>query len=198
MTRGKLIAIEGIDGAGKSTLAKQIVDALRRKGHDTILTREPWSPRWREAVCNGDAWASTADRAAHMHEVVWPALERGIHVVTDRFYLSCAAYETAMPADREVTLWTQCQLFGEPDLWVWLDAAPAVAIERICARDGEDADERLCDLKHLRERYEMLWPVTPGARLRVEMAEPMGAVLGAVLQTIEVEKNNTPLARPPH
>ena len=103
--RGKLITLEGVDGAGKSTHIAFIADRLRTRGRTVLVTREPGgtplAEKLRELVLNEpmDALAETllmfAARADHVRQVIRPALEAGNWVVCDRFSDATAAYQGA-------------------------------------------------------------------------------------------------------
>lgn len=195
--RGKFVVIEGIDGAGKTTLAGRVVAELRERDIATVATREPWSRRWRKAVCEGDVWASTADRAAHLTRHVWPALEPtawrdaegtlfeepGDVVICDRHYLSCAAY-APRGYDRAEVLAQQRRLFGHPDLWVWLDTPPGTCQQRIAERGGERVPA-IEELRELERRFDLLWPLVEGERLRVCGDDAWEMVLKRVLAMVE-------------
>jgi len=97
---GRLIALEGGEGSGKSTQARLLAERL-----DAVLTREPGGTRLgeeiRRLVLEGtdemdsrtEALLMAAARAQHVSEVIRPALEQGRHVVTDRFTPSSLAYQ---------------------------------------------------------------------------------------------------------
>jgi dTMP kinase len=103
--RGKFITLEGVDGAGKSTHAEFIADALRTKAAHVIATREPGgtdlAERLREAILSQDMAPGVetlllfAARADHVAKVIRPALEAGNWVVCDRFSDATAAYQGA-------------------------------------------------------------------------------------------------------
>ena len=103
--RGKFITLEGVDGAGKSTHAEFIADALRSRGRHVIATREPGgtdlAERLREAILSQDMAPGVetlllfAARADHVAKVIRPALEAGNWVVCDRFSDATAAYQGA-------------------------------------------------------------------------------------------------------
>ncbi len=107
MDPGKLITIEGIDGAGKTTLASSLVERLRSRGHDVQLLREPGgvqaAERIRELVKDpelriGDrteALLYAAARAELVEEMILPSLERGSWLLLDRFIDSSLAYQGA-------------------------------------------------------------------------------------------------------
>ena len=105
MDRGRLITIEGIDGAGKSTLAAALLDALTTRGLDVMLLREPGgvpaAERIRELVIDPDlhvaprteALLYAAARAQLVQEAIEPLLREGKWLLLDRFIDSSLAYQ---------------------------------------------------------------------------------------------------------
>jgi dTMP kinase len=105
MNRGRLITIEGIDGAGKTTLATGLVDALHSRGLDVVLLREPGgapaAERIRELVIDPglhvtartEALLYAAARAQLVEEALEPLLRGGKWVLLDRFIDSSLAYQ---------------------------------------------------------------------------------------------------------
>jgi dTMP kinase len=103
--RGKLITLEGVDGAGKSTHVGFIADRLREQGRDVLLTREPGGTPLAEKLRGliltepMEALVETlllfAARADHVQQVIRPALDGGKWVVCDRFTDATAAYQGA-------------------------------------------------------------------------------------------------------
>jgi len=100
------ITLEGIEGTGKSTQSKRLAKRLRQEGYDCLLTREPGgtpigreirrvilSPKHRRMSAETELGLYFSDRAQHLREVVWPALETGRIVVCDRFTDSTLAYQ---------------------------------------------------------------------------------------------------------
>jgi dTMP kinase len=98
------ITFEGIDGSGKTTQAKLLGEALQRDGLDVVVTREPGGTELgegiRELLLGGadvSSWAEAAlfaaARAELVEEVIGPALQRGAHVVCDRYLDSSLAYQ---------------------------------------------------------------------------------------------------------
>ncbi|HRZ34937.1 MAG TPA: dTMP kinase, partial [Candidatus Paceibacterota bacterium] len=102
---GFLLAIEGIDGAGKSVQAKAVAAVLLARGLDVVLTREPtrgpWGQLLRESAAKGrlspadELKAFIEDRKQHVAELIRPSLEAGRIVITDRYYFSTVAYQGA-------------------------------------------------------------------------------------------------------
>jgi dTMP kinase len=104
--RGRFISLEGGEGVGKSTQVHALADALRQRGLDVVVTREPGgsdgAERIRELLLSGsdDRWGPQAEallfaaaRADHVERTIRPALERGQWVLSDRFVDSSLAYQ---------------------------------------------------------------------------------------------------------
>lgn len=100
------ITLEGIEGTGKSTQAARLAKRLRGEGFDCVLTREPGAtaigrqirqivltPKNQRLCAESELGLYFSDRAQHLREVVWPALEAGRIVVCDRFTDSTLAYQ---------------------------------------------------------------------------------------------------------
>ncbi len=139
--RGLLIAIEGIDGAGKTTQASMLRDFLSSRGISVRSTKEPtngpFGRRLRESATRGrlDATAELElfieDRREHVEKEIAPALAAGEAVIVDRYYFSTAAYQGARGLDPEEIL-ERNQVFAPvPDLLILLKISPATAMERI-------------------------------------------------------------------
>ena len=143
---GMFVALEGGEGAGKTTQARLLAIWLRDQGYDVVTTREPGATkvgmRLRAVLLDTahtglSARAETllyaADRAEHVSAVIRPALERGAVVVTDRYVDSSLAYQGAgrsLPAAEVAGLndWATGGLV--PDLTVLLDMPPAGGLGR--------------------------------------------------------------------
>jgi dTMP kinase len=106
ITRGCFITLEGGEGVGKSTQAARLADALRARGHDVIVTREPGGTPGAEAIRDllmtgdEDRWSARAEallfaaaRADHVEKIIRPALAAGQWVICDRFIDSTRAYQ---------------------------------------------------------------------------------------------------------
>ena len=144
--RGVFVALEGGEGAGKSTQARMLGDWLETLGHRVLLTREPGGTdvggQLRRIVLDHstgelsprtEALLYTADKAEHVDEVVLPALAEGMVVVTDRYVDSLLAYQGAGRAVditelEQVARWATSDL--RPHLTVVLDVDPATGLGR--------------------------------------------------------------------
>ncbi|MFJ6867353.1 dTMP kinase [Streptomyces termitum] len=143
---GFFIALEGGDGAGKSTQVQALADWIRAKGHEVVVTREPGATpvgkRLRSILLDvssaglsnrAEALLYAADRAEHVDSLVRPALERGAIVISDRYIDSSVAYQGAgrdLSATEiaRISRWATGGLV--PHLTVLLDVSPETARER--------------------------------------------------------------------
>ncbi|HEX6286368.1 MAG TPA: dTMP kinase [Acidimicrobiia bacterium] len=140
----KYVALEGVDGSGKSTVARALLEALDRRGIEAILVREPGGTAVGEAVrsllLDSDAlddWAEVflfaAQRSELARDVIEPALEAGTWVISDRSYYSSIAYQgraRGLGEDR-VRAINETGLAGViPDFVFVLDVDPGVALDR--------------------------------------------------------------------
>ena len=142
-SRGVLLALEGVDGCGKSTQAELLAAALRERGLEVVLTCEPTdSPlgqQIREYFQGPDRYLSPkeelnlfmADRREHVAEVIDPALAEGKIVITDRYYYSSVAYQGALGLDPDRILAQNEVLSVRPDLAVILTLPVAQALARL-------------------------------------------------------------------
>jgi dTMP kinase len=141
---GHFIALEGGDGAGKSTQAALLGDWLESLGRTVLLTHEPGGTpvgqAIRQVLLHGEhvtpraeALLFAADRGHHVETVIRPALARGVVVVTDRYMDSSIAYQGAgrdLAAEdvEHLSRWATQELL--PDLTVVLDVSPDVGRAR--------------------------------------------------------------------
>ena len=146
---GKLIALEGIDGSGKSTLSKQLDRTLHAHGIKTLLTKEPGATDIGKNIRmlitsehtslnqRAEFLLFAADRAQHFSEVVIPALHEGYVVISDRMADSSLAYQgfggqLDCNMIEQVNQWAMQEI--SPDLVVYLRLSRQQAQERISQR----------------------------------------------------------------
>lgn len=147
---GYLIAIEGIDGTGKSTLAEALAKHLTRSGREVVLdfepTRGPYGKKIRELAVSGRSSAQeenelfVADRREHVARVIAPALAAGKTIVLDRYYFSTMAYQGARGLDPAEIQKTNEAFAPRPDLLVILELPVDEAIKRITHKRGSTPD----------------------------------------------------------
>ncbi|MFC1854361.1 dTMP kinase [Candidatus Dependentiae bacterium] len=143
---GILVAIEGMDGSGKSTLCARIYKELMYRKMRVILTREPGDTvlgqKLRAALHHTTERVSSraeflmfaADRAEHFHKVIIPELENGSVIISDRLSDSSLAYQgygRGLDIDfiKMVNQWAMCGI--EPNLVIFLDVDEDTALGRI-------------------------------------------------------------------
>lgn len=106
MQKGLFVALEGNDGAGKTTAAQALLKRLKKEGFDVVLSREPGGPAISEQIRSilldpankamnpkTEALLYAASRTQHFYEVIQPALNEGKIVLCDRFLDSSIAYQ---------------------------------------------------------------------------------------------------------
>jgi dTMP kinase len=156
MAAGKFIAFEGGEGCGKSTQARLLADALRARGIEVELTREPGGTPGAEAIRAllldppGEGWGPQAEallfaaaRADHVARLIRPALAEGRWVVSDRYVDSSRAYQGGAGGVGDEAVRTLHAIGSgslRPDLTILLTVDPDAAVARTRARDGDAAD----------------------------------------------------------
>ena len=139
---GLFIVFEGIDGTGKSTQINLLADELKESGYPVVTTYEPtngpYGQKIRELFVNRSTVSHEeelelfmADRRQHVKNVIAPALAKGQVVLSDRYYLSTAAYQGANGLDPDDILARNKTFAPIPDLALILEIEPALGIHRI-------------------------------------------------------------------
>ena len=198
----RLITIEGLDGAGKTTLASGLVDALHARGVDARALREPGGVALAERVravvkdpglrvgARAEALLYAAARAQLVEEAVRPLLRTGAWVVLDRFLDSSLAYQGAgrglgIDAVRSINLFGTGGL--EPDRTLLLRIDPAAGRARQAGRGGApDRLEREADpfFAAIAAAYDELAAAEP-ERIRIlDASLPPRAVLSGALDAM--------------
>lgn len=164
--RGILIAMEGIDGTGKSTQLSLLGRYLRDRGCPVIETREPtsgpWGRRIRELYIDRGKCSLEQelemfieDRRQHVREVIGPGLAAGRVVLTDRYYFSTAAYQGAAGID-PAEVFARNSFAPRPDLVIMLTMAPEKSLVRIRESRGDELNdfEREDQLRRVAELFD--------------------------------------------
>ncbi|TAM59101.1 dTMP kinase [bacterium] len=146
------VTVEGVEGAGKSTLVAALAEALRARGADLVVTREPGGTplgeRVRALVLDpresidplAEALLMAASRAQLVGAVIRPALERGAFVLCDRFWDASVAYQgygRGLGAGPVIELNRVATRDLSPDLTLLLDLPQEEALRRMRSRNGE-------------------------------------------------------------
>lgn len=144
MSAAKFITFEGVDGAGKSTHLEWFANALRQRGIDLLVTREPGGTplgeRLREILLNQPMHAETeallmfAARREHVEQVIRPSLQNGTWVISDRFSDASFAYQgggRGVPLAKleQLEQWVHADL--QPELTLLFDIPIEVARQRL-------------------------------------------------------------------
>ncbi|MCY0921356.1 dTMP kinase [Streptomyces sp. H27-G5] len=198
---GFFIALEGGDGAGKSTQVEALADWIRGKGHEVVVTREPGATpvgkRLRSILLDvssaglsnrAEALLYAADRAEHVDTVVRPALERGAVVISDRYIDSSVAYQGAgrdlSPTEiARISRWATGGLV--PNLTVLLDVSPETARERFTEAPDRLESEPAEFHRRVRSGFLTLAAADPGRYLVVDAGQDPGSVTTVVRHRLD-------------
>jgi len=196
----KFITFEGVDGAGKSTHLEWFADALRQRGLDVVVTREPGGTplgeQLREILLNQtmstgtEAMLMFAARLEHIEQVITPALRAGKWVVSDRFSDASFAYQgggRGMDWEklRRLEQWVHPDL--QPDLTLFFDVPVEVARQRLRMSDRAGANNISLD-RFEQEQSDFFERVRAGYHKRVQENPLRYAVIDAV-QTLDSVKH---------
>jgi dTMP kinase len=163
MQKGKLITLEGIDGTGKSSIAKM----LKTRFTEALFTREPTQSQIGRAVKKSidsdedplaELFLFVADHAEHIAKVIRPALAEGKIVISDRYSDSRYAYQGATLSDDfdDAVAWVQGIHRGwtiVPDMTLLFTIEPEVAISRCGVRGDKTKFEKLEFLKKVQDNF---------------------------------------------
>ena len=192
---GRLIALEGIDAAGKSTQAKLLAakigaEATFQFGATALgaeLRRILLDPDGTDIDPAAEALMIAADKAQHVFEMVAPALRSGRHVVSDRFTASTLAYQgygRGIPIDALDTLMQFAVRDCEPHLNILLDISPAEARRRRDAT-GDRFESAGADFTtRVRDGYLKIASARPASWVVVDASGTVDEVAGLVLSVV--------------
>ena len=203
MAQGRFITLEGGEGTGKSTLARGLAEALRARGRDVVITREPGGAPGADAIrkllVEGDAnrWSPleeallfAAARRNHLTHTIAPALARGAIVICDRYYDSTRAYQAAA-GGLPLEVLDQINSLIEappPDLTLILDLDPSSGLQR--SRGGHAGDDRSEKQgaefpARVREEFLEIARQEPKRCVLLDASQGAGQVLDAALAQVE-------------
>ena len=184
------ITLEGIEGAGKTTLIENLADVFRTLNHEVLVTREPGGcalgQKLRALLLDPDTeivpevelFLFLADRAQHVAEVIRPALARGVVVLCDRYADSTIVYQgygRGLDVEKLRTLNDMAVGGLWPDRTLVLDMDPAVALARarrrnaacgLAGKEGRFEAEHLPFHTRIREGFK-LWAARNTKRIAI-------------------------------
>ncbi len=168
MRTGRLIVLEGSEGAGKTTQLRLLTDRLRAAAVDVLPLREPGGTPLGDAIRGllldpsqhitppAEALLFMASRAQLVHDEIDPALARGVVVLMDRFFLSTYAYQIYGRGLNEEQVRASNGLATgglRPDLTILLSITASEGMDRAVSRGEQDRIEQLGDEFHSRVEH---------------------------------------------
>jgi len=192
--QGAFISLEGLEGTGKSTNLAFVAEQLRAAGKAVRVTREPGGSPLAEAIREllldteytgmppeAELQLMFAARADHLQRVIYPALEAGEWVLTDRFTDASYAYQGAgrgLDCDRIAWLEQWVQQGRQPDLTLMLDIEPALGLQRASQTGAPDRfeQESLDFFNRVRGEYHNRAEAEPGRCRLIDAGQPLAAV----------------------
>jgi len=158
-----LVNLEGIDGCGKSTQSKLLLEKLEGEGEKVIILKEPTKrphgqKLWdmlhgkRKATNEEILELFVLDRKQHVKEKIQPALDSEAVVLMDRYYYSSMAYQVAGGIDVE-EIREKHEFAPKPDVVLIFDLPVSVALERVKGHSDADEFEKEEHLEKVREAY---------------------------------------------
>ena len=200
MTAGRFITLEGGEGAGKSTQARRLADALAAEGLPVLRTREPGGAPGAEAVrrvlLGCGPWDGVAEcmlhfaaRREHVARSIRPALAAGIWVVSDRFADSTLAYQCFGQGVPRATFDALARVALEglrPDLTLVLEIDPGEGLTRAAARGDANRYEAMDEAFHARVRagFRAIAAAEPDRCAVIDATDGPEGVAGAILKTV--------------
>jgi len=206
MTRGRFITLEGIEGSGKTTQAAILADALRSRGNQVLVTREPGGTHAGEFIRaifldrsialgeTAELLLVLADRAQHVREKLRPSLETGQIVISDRYSDSTIAYQ-GYGRGLDLKLVRGLNRIASdsvtPDLTIVLDCSPEIGLARTKARAKSTARirdrfeaEQLEFHRRVRDGFRVIARDEPARVVLLDSSREPGDVSGDILRLV--------------
>jgi len=203
MRRGYFITLEGIDGCGKSSAAKLLCEHLRAAGRTVVLTKEPGAGRLGgrlrqmlltdgslQLEARTEALLFAADRAAHVQEIIAPALEAGHIVLCDRYTDSTLSYQGGGRGLDEAFL-RRLNAFAScgvgPDLTFFLDLPLTIARQRQGRSPDRLEREDREFFSRIQAAYRRLAAEEPARIRTIDAAPALKQVVAAMLACLPAD-----------
>ncbi|PXF60350.1 MAG: dTMP kinase [Deltaproteobacteria bacterium] len=186
---GFFVVVEGIDGTGKTTLARNIYLRLKNKGFPAIFTFEPTDGSWGKKLRRSfsapgrltpqeELELFLKDRKEHVEKIIRPSLEQEKIVVCDRYYFSTMAYQGARGLDPEAIRKINETFAPIPDLVLLLELDPEAAIKRIKESRSEVPDN-FEQLEYLKKVAGIFKGISASFVARIDAALPPEKLLNS-------------------
>jgi dTMP kinase len=205
MTRGRFIAFEGGEGAGKSTQARLLAETLGGRGLEVVTTREPGGTPGAEAIrrllldTQGEGWSAEAEallfaaaRADHVARLIRPAIERGAWVICDRFLDSSRAYQGGGGGLDDADILALHRIGSDgllPDLTLLIEAPDEQIEDRLARRDSGESDRiggREAEFHaRVRAAFARFAAAEPARFVRIDGSGSVERTRSAILDAIE-------------
>ena len=200
---GRFIVLEGCDGAGKGVQSRALLSAMQDADIPVLLTREPGGSEGaeliRQLIVEGDKdrWDDITEllliyaaRRSHLRDTIWPSLEKGMTVISDRFADSSRAFQGGagnLGLEMVETIHQQTVGNFKPDLTLVLDIDPEVSLARAQARGGnEDRFEQkgLEYQQKVRETYHLLVEQNPETHVLINGDQTIEKVTADIISAV--------------
>lgn len=190
MGSGFFIAVEGIDGSGKTTHARKLVRWLNRQDMSSLYTKEPTNglvgrilkkmAKQKNIDSRVEALLFAADRLEHLNKIILPYLGKNYVVVSDRYVYSSLAYQAVTTGDSE---WVReiNKFARKPDLTLILDIEPKIGLSRIRRRRTRFEKEDFLD----KVRQEYLVLAEREDLVVIDASKNIGEVFHDVVRVVE-------------
>ncbi|MBS3819191.1 dTMP kinase [bacterium] len=163
--RGVLIVLEGIDGSGKTTQARMLLDKLQKKEVEAVYLQEPSESKWGQEIKKKAAVKNSLspeeeldlflkDRKENVEKNIKPALKKNQVVILDRYYFSTMAYQGAKGIDLQLIRKKNEEIIVPPDLIFVLDINAQNGLRRLQNRKKDLLFERTDYLVKVRKIFQ--------------------------------------------
>lgn len=202
---GFFLTFEGVEGGGKTTQARLLAEALRKRGHTVLVTREPGGtevgtvlrrlvlePAGTPLGAEAELLLLLADRAQHVRDVILPGLRDNAVVISDRFLDSTLAYQgygRGIPLDLLHRLNSFASQARLPDFTVLLDVPVEVGLRRASQSRGASAVDRFEAQTHafhhrVRQGFLAVAREHPGRVCVVDAAQPVDRIHQQIVSSV--------------
>jgi dTMP kinase len=205
--KGLYIALEGIDGSGKTTQVEKLAEYFEKQGRKVFKTHEPRRDGVMGGIVDGILqgeidlppvalqYLFAAQRAVHLEEKIIPELKSGNVVISDRCFWSSIPYglldrfETSHDenGDRLLAALSVLSMYHEfiaPDYTVYLDVTAKIAGERLTHKEKAEIYEKAEKLEKIHNGYEFLFEKFEGVFTRINGDQDMEKVMQDIIQNL--------------